>query len=159
MRFEICRIRPDFVERARTAGLDDQGQQVKRLVAAGGEPCRDVFRRARPGEELILASYCPFERAGPYREFGPVFILANEAGDKRDSTALPVGAAPGSPPYLRETFVLRAYNEAEEIARATIVTPGSADREIAEMFSAERVSFIHARFPTYGCYALRIDRA
>jgi len=158
MRLEIAEIRAEFVERARAAGLDDQGQEVQRLVAVGGEPCRDVFRRARPGEQLILASYCPFTRTGPYREYGPVFLLADKTEERIDLTTLPVSAAAGSVPYLREQFVLRAYNELEEIAAARLASPETAELVISEMFSGDQVSFIHARFPTYGCYALRINR-
>src|SRR5258706_13487368 len=66
----LIRPLPDsFLDRVRQQRLDDLGQPVRRLTAKGGEPCRDILRRARPGEEIILASYCPFEAAGPFREF------------------------------------------------------------------------------------------
>lgn len=159
MQFEITKIRRDFITKARAEGLDDQGQRVKRLVAAGGEPCRDVLRRARPGEPLILASYCPFQTTGPYREYGPVFILAEETGEEADGARLPVSGVNSDDPYLREQFVLRAYNADEEIAEARMVTAATAESAISEMLSADDTAFIHARFPTYGCYALRIDRA
>src|SRR6476469_8207130 len=107
MRFEITNIRSAFLSKARAEGLDDQGHPVKRLVAAGGEPCRDVLRRARPGEQLILASYCPFEGNGPFREYGPVFILADESGEDVDLANLPTIDADQADPYLRDQFVLR----------------------------------------------------
>lgn len=158
MRFEITKIRQDFITKARAEGLDDQGQRVKRLVAEGGEPCRDVFRRARPGEALILASYCPFESAGPYREYGPVFILAQESNEEFSSSKLPLAGVNGTEPYLREQFVLRAYNAAEEIVGAEMVNSANAEQTIERMLSAKETAFIHARFPTYGCYSLRIER-
>jgi hypothetical protein len=142
----------------RLEGLDDQRQMVKLLTANGGEPCRDVLRRARPGEELILASYCPFERSGPYREFGPVFILANDSDEEACLTRLPLSGTNGAESYLRDSFVLRAYNAAEEIVDARLVSPKTAEQTIEEMFAAEGTAFIHARFPTYGCFAMRIDR-
>ena len=159
MQLVVATIRPEFLRNARKDGLDDQRQQVKRLSAKGGEPCRDVLRRARPGEDLILASYCPFEREGPFREFGPVFILANETKEDLCLTRLPLTGVEGAEPYLQERFVLRAYNAAEEIVGAQLVDSEAAERMLEEMFSAEKTAFIHARFPTYGCYALRIDRA
>lgn len=64
MKIAIRPIKEDFLLKVREASLDDQNQKVVRLTAAGGEPCRDVLRRAKPGEELILASYCPFTVAG-----------------------------------------------------------------------------------------------
>jgi hypothetical protein len=158
MQIEIIPIRSDFLRDARLEGLDDQRQKVKKLTAKGGEPCRDVLRRALPGEELILASYCPFERGGPYREFGPVFILATDGNEEPCLTALPLAGANGAESYLRDSFVLRAYNAAEEIVDARLVSPETVEQTIEELFAAEETAFIHARFPTYGCYGLRVDR-
>jgi hypothetical protein len=58
---------------------------------------------------------------------------------------------------LRSEF-LRAYNAAEEIIDARLVSPETAPEIIEEMFAAEKTAFIHAPFPTYGCYALWINR-
>src|SRR5437763_9830750 len=97
-----------FLSRARSEGLDDQGQPVKHVTAEGGEPCRDVLRRARPGERLILASFTPFSKPGPYKEYGPIFVLADDADGDASRDALPLDG------YLRERFVVRAYSNAEE---------------------------------------------
>jgi len=56
-----------FLQSVRTEGIDDLGQPAKHVVATGGEPCRDVLRRAAPGEPLILASFSPFSKPGPYK--------------------------------------------------------------------------------------------
>ena len=69
-----------FLNRVRMEGRDALDQPVRRLSAKGGEPCRDALRRAEPGEEVILASFSPFTVAGPYREFGPIFVFASEVG-------------------------------------------------------------------------------
>jgi hypothetical protein len=144
----------DFVQRARR-GTDDQGQPVKRVIAEGGEPCRDVLRRARAGEELILASYTPFTVAGPYKEFGPVFLLANETNEEIRRDALPLSE---DGPYLREQFVIRAYSSAEEIVDAKLTNPAAATDIVRRFFDSPDVAFLHVRFPTYGCFACRIDR-
>ena len=69
MKIQIAPLPEEFLTRVRTQGIDDLGQPVKRLVSVeGGEPCRDVLRRALPGEELILASFSPFGQVGPYHE-------------------------------------------------------------------------------------------
>ena len=83
----IAAIPTRFLQRVRTEGLDDQGQAVKRVIAQGGEPCRDVLRRATAGEELILASFTPFSKPGPYKEYGPIFVLAQSADEavRRDA--------------------------------------------------------------------------
>ena len=118
MNINIAPLPADFLHRVRTLGIDDQGQPVKRLIAEGGEPCRDVLRRANPGEELILASFSPFAKSGPYKEFGPVFVLANESDESIDRTLLPIPIG-----YLRERFVLRAYSGEESIVDAAMLSP------------------------------------
>ena len=123
------------------------------MRAEGGEPCRDVLRRAEPGEELILASFSPFAKSGPYKEFGP-FLLANESAETIDRNTLPIEHG-----YLRERFVLRAYSHEESIVGAEMLTPDDAGNALEKLLASPGVAFVHARFPTYGCFALRIDRA
>jgi Protein of unknown function (DUF1203) len=112
-----------------------------------------VLRRARAGEELILASFSPFGQEGPYREFGPVFILADASEENVPREALPMTQG-----YLRERFVLRAYSPREEILDAAMVMPAEAEGTLASFFANPEVAFVHARFPLYGCFACRIDR-
>lgn len=153
--YKITPIGARFVRRARIDGLDDQMQTVERSIAKGGEPCRDVLRRALPGEEIILASYCPFERASPYREYGPVFILATESLALTDSSYLPIT---GDPAYFHSPFVLRAYSQEERIVDAAITAPDTAHQILQKFFQRDEVAFVLARFAAYGCYACRLDR-
>ncbi len=151
----IMPLRADFLVKARRIGVDDLGQPVEHLVAKGGEPCRDAFRRAEAGEALILASYCPFQHAGPYREYGPVFILAEADAHCANPVSLPVD---GPSPYLGSGFVLRAYSEEERIVDAVLCAPHESADHLRRLFDNEGTAFILARFPAYGCYALRIER-
>lgn len=153
MQINIAPVPAEFLDRARIEGIDALGQPVRRLTAEGGEPCRDVLRRAEAGEELILASFSPFHEVGPYREFGPVFILANASREEAPRETLPVAQG-----YLRERFVLRAYSAAEEILDAAMVTPVDAEETLEGFLARPDVAFVHARFPVYGCFACRIDR-
>lgn len=155
MDFRILPIRPDFLDLVRNQGVDDQGQPVKRLIAEGGEPCRDVLRRARPGEALILASYCPFSEAGPYREYGPVFVLAQPSDEEVVRDQLPT-AEPQH--YLRKPFVLRAYSHEQSIFDAEFVEPETADEVLQRFLALPEVAFVDARFPAYGCFSCRIQR-
>ena len=155
LRAAIAPIRPSFLDRARHEGLDDLGQPVKRVRASGGEPCRDVLRRAEAGEELLLASYSPFTKPGPYKEYGPIFILAQDAHETPDRDELAIGSAHD---YLRERFVIRAYSHDEEILDAELVDAIDADATAARFFANPNVAFLHVRFPTYGCFACRLDR-
>ena len=158
MKIVIRPIRKDFLLKVREADLDDQNQKVVRVIAGGGEPCRDVLRRAMPGEELILASYCPFTAAGPYKEYGAVYVLASPSTEIVDYQSLPLPQ--GSPTdYLREQpFVLRAYTKAENIVAAELLEPSSAQAVLSEMFENSQVEFVLARYAAYGCYSFRIER-
>jgi hypothetical protein len=150
MNIAIAPIPADFLARVREQGLDDLGQPVKRVVAEGGEPCRDVLRRARAGERLILASFSPFRKPGPYHEYGPIFVLAEESGE---ATHDPLDG------YLREQFVIRAYSHAEEIVDAALIGKAEVEATVGRFLGRAETAFLHARFPVYGCFALRIDRA
>jgi hypothetical protein len=159
MKIRISPLPNAFLEAARTLGVDALGQPVERVVAEGGEPCRDVLRRARPGEELLLASHSPFSVAGPFREFGPIYILARPSSEPVAFDRLPVEPpAAGGAPYLRDHFVLRAYSAGERISDAAMVGPADAGDTMARFFGDPDVAFVHARFPLYGCFACRIER-
>lgn len=153
--YKILPVRDDFLARARSEGIDDLGQPVERMLATGGEPCRDSFRRAEAGEALILASYCPFQHAGPYREYGPVFILAQGDASVTPPARLPLD---GVQPYLGSSFALRAYSRSERIVGAVLSTPREAAEHLQRLFEDSGTDFVLARFAAYGCYALRIER-
>jgi hypothetical protein len=152
----IAAIPQEFLDRVRGKGIDDLGQPVQRLIAEGGEPCRDALRRAHAGEELILASFSPFTKAGPYREFGPIFVLAKPVEDEVRRDRLPTE---GEQRFLRDQFAIRAYSDAEEIVDAALVPASDAADTIERLLASGNTAFLHARFPAYGCFALRIDRA
>src|SRR5882762_6103055 len=132
----------------RSEGIDDLGQPVKRLVAEGGEPCRDVLRRAKAGEELILASFTPFSKPGPYKEYGPIFVLADDTGEATRRERLPPAGSEHD--YLREQFVIRAYSDAEEILDAEMVKAPDIGTTVGRFFDRADTAFLHVRFPTYG---------
>lgn len=151
----VAPIPAEFLRRVRTEGRDDLGQQVKRVRAEGGEPCRDVLRRAVEGEELILASFSPFEKPGPYKEYGPIFVLANESSEPVSRDAVQTGSERD---YLRGQFAIRAYSSDEEIIDAALVGAAEAQGIVEELFARPDTAFLHVRFPSYGCFACRLDR-
>lgn len=152
--YKITPVKSTFLQRARELGRDDQNQTVERLIAVGGEPCRDSLQRARAGEELILASYCPFELAGPYKEYGPIFIRAHE-----DDQVLPqLLSMLVEQQYLGRQFVLRAYSEQERIVDACLTVPQQCEADLKALLIRPEVKFVLVRFPAYGCYACRVER-
>jgi hypothetical protein len=156
LRAHVAPLPADFLTRVRTEGFDDLGQSVQYRTAKGGEPCRDVLRRARPGEKLILASHSPFTKTGPFKEYGPIYVLADESDEpvRRDSVQ-----AGSETDYLRAQFVIRAYSRDEEIVDAALVEAKSAQSVVERFFGRSDVAFLHVRFPTYGCFACRLTPA
>jgi len=162
MHYKITPIRRDFLIKVREVGIDDQNQAVVYIIAEGGEPCRDVLRRAKAGEELILASYCPFTKMGPYKEYGAVFVLKNESNETVNYSTFSLAThSEGSDyfgDYLSDSFVVRAYDNEESIYDARLVSSLNVQQTISEFFAQSQVKFIMARYAAYGCYALRLDR-
>jgi hypothetical protein len=155
IRAKVAPIPAPYLERLRSEGVDALDQPVKRVVAAGGEPCRDVLRRAKAGEELLLASFSPFEKQGPYREYGPIFVLAHDSGETVERSSIVSG---GDHDYLRSQFAIRAYSKDEEIVDATLVDTTNAQTVVDHFFDRAETAFLHVRFPSYGCFAARLDR-
>ena len=106
---------------------------------------------------MILASYWPFTKPGPYKEYGAIYILANQSDEIVLYEKLPLSGNKDSA-YLGVSFVLRAYKRNEFIFDAHIVTPESADAAIRKLFAYDEVDFIIARYTAYGCYSFRLDR-
>ena len=102
----------------------------------------------------MTARYIGVAKSGPYKEFGPVFLLANDTGETIDRHSIPIPTG-----YLRDRFVLRAYSREESILDAELLTPDDFDATLEKFLASPDVAFVHARFPVYGCFALRIDRA
>ena len=156
--YTIVPIHAAFLENTRQRDLDDLAQPVEHHVASGGEPCRDVLRRASPGEHILLASYSPFALASPYKEFGPIFVMAH--ADAQQPKAMPTSLADlAQRGYLGEQFVLRAYSSAERIVDGVVVTRAQAEDTLQAMLRRDDVQFVLVRFAGYGCYACRVERA
>lgn len=154
----IQMLSSSYLNQVRRNSVDDLGQAVERIIAQGGEPCRDVLRRARAGEELILASYCPFTVASPYKEYGPIFVLANASDEEVASDHISCSAHIDDRTYLQAQFVLRAYSVQERIVDACVSSPEKAEGDLERFFSRTEVAFVLVRFAAYGCYAARINR-
>lgn len=154
MTYQITPLPQRYLEQLRRTGLDDLQQPVEPLIAQGGEPLRDVLRRARAGERILLASYSPFERVGAFREYGPVYVLAEDAAEAPHA---PLGEAASD--YFASSLTLRGYSKREHILDAKLLALGDAPQTIAALFADPEIAFVHARFAAYGCFACRIDRA
>lgn len=156
MAWQLHTLDPRFLSRARQQGLDDLEQPVCRLSAAGGEPLRDGLRRARAGETILLASYSPFALAGPYKEYGPVFLCASASTQPLP----PIGSVLASGhDYLGEHMALRAYDAGQTLLDAVIVPRAVLAAQLAAWGDRPEVQTLMLRFAAYGCYALQLQRS
>lgn len=151
--YQVEAISADFLHRVRTQGVDDLGQAVEYLEAAGGEPCRDALRVARPGERLILASYSPFTKTGPYREFGPVFVLANQQAEAVHLHSIPIDSELA---YFRNPVALRGYCADERIVSARLSPVAEIEKHMLDMLHSAAIKSVHIRFGAYGCFACKV---
>jgi hypothetical protein len=159
MNFSIQTIPQDFLDRVRNRGIDDLSQPVRRFVSVNGdEPCRDVLRMARPGEEVILASFSPFTAIGPYREYGPVFILGNPTDEAVVRNQLPRSRQQPDG-YVGTHLAIRAYAPSGDIADSAVVESSDAEAQIQAFLANPAIDFVDARFAGHGCFAFRIKRA
>ena len=156
MKYQIIPIKSEFLDKVRVEGLDDQNQAVEIITASGGEPCRDVFRRAKAGEKLILASYCPFNVSGPYKEYGPIFVLANASNEATQDLTLS-NLNDDKVGYFSGPFVLKAYSKDERILDAKLTCLEEAEADLVDYLSHERVAFVIARYAAFGCFSLRAE--
>ena len=107
--FQCIPIPTETAERFRHTGRDDNGNEVRRIVATpgGGFPCRHCLRPAEPGEAVLLGSYNLPRPRGIYWTPSPIFL--HEANCPR-AEALNEMA-----PIVRGSLVsVRAYDAADQ---------------------------------------------
>jgi Protein of unknown function (DUF1203) len=157
MQYHIKALPDGFTERIRATLRDDAGNELSIWTSdSHGNPCRSCLRRTKPGERLILCAYTPFDGAGPYVERGPIFIHAEPCERYERAAGFPAD-------FQGRPITLRAYGStprgALSIVEAFVAEPGSADATLNDLFADERVEFVHARNPAWGCYDFCVERA
>lgn len=150
--FRFAPLPAAFVDRVRLTRRDDFSRPVEITVATGGEPLRDQFRRAAPGERLMLCSYQAVPLPSRFAEIGPIFISADlPAAEPPAPGALPAG-------YFPRPFALRAYDASDAILDSAITEPAAAPDLIGAWLARPGVAYLHARFAGHGCFAGRFER-
>jgi hypothetical protein len=137
----------------RTAMRDGFGNSLSPLISDGSGPCRHCLRYAGSGERLLLLSYRPFTKAGPYQEVGPVFVHADSCERFPSDGGFPAD-------FSARPLVLRPYDANDNIQDSQIFADaGGAERTALTLLENPAVAYVHARSRTRGCYMFRIERA
>jgi hypothetical protein len=150
--FRISPLSHDFTSRIRREMKDDFGHALSVRRDSSRHQCRACLNLTEPEEGFILLSYSPFKSDQPYAEVGPIFIHEKECRRYSQTHEYPAE-------FPREAVVLRAYNERDEIEDAGFVGNRPVEQAIARLLENPRVSYLHARNSTYGCFIFRIDRS
>lgn len=139
--------------RARSAMLDDFGNTLSPLISDGTGPCRHCLRYAKSGDRLLLFSYKPFAKPGPYQEVGPVFVHAGGCERYAADSGFPAD-------FSQRPLVLRPYDADDNVQDSQVFADaGGAERAAGALLENPEVAYVHARSRTRGCYLFRIERA
>jgi hypothetical protein len=139
--------------RVRSTMRDGFGNSLSPLISDGSGPCRHCLRYAGSGERLLLLSYKPFAKPGPYQEVGPVFVHADGCERYPSDGGFPAD-------FIQRPLVLRPYDADDNIQDSQVFAdPGSAERAAQALLENPSVAYVHARSRKNGCYMFRIERA
>lgn len=137
--------------------LDETALEARRVVRVRasddtGYPERIELRNARRGESLLLLNYTHQPADTPFRSSHAIFI--------REGATVAYDAFDEIPEPLRvRTISLRGFDSKHYIADARVVHGDQLADAIEQLFGLDKVSYLHAHYAGYGCYAARVDRA
>ncbi len=152
MTFRVRAIPAEHLDRIRTAGRDELGNELHPWPAAGGEQLRCCLRDAGPTEPVLLIGYRPSDLGGPYAETGPVFVHAGPCPGYPAPWAYPAG-------FRTRDQIFRAYGPDGRIVDAEVVAGADAEAAIERLLARPEVDRIDCRNVAYGCYTFRVERA
>ncbi|MGO1119883.1 DUF1203 domain-containing protein [Rhodovibrionaceae bacterium A322] len=139
-----------------SGGADAYGAEPEVHVSDGeGLPCRHCQQDIAAGENYLILAHKPFPEDQPYAETGPIFLHAKACSQHPESAQIPEMF------LRRESYLIKGYGADDRIVYGTgqIVPSERLDQAAAEIFSAEKVAYIHVRSALNNCYTCRIDRA
>jgi hypothetical protein len=136
------------------AGLSDtelRAQNIVRMPAQPGSPCRVTLRDVEAGSSALLLHYIHHNVESPYRSSGPIFVSQGEHEAAHFENFIPSemrGRLYSARSYDSEGFMLDGQ-----------AAPGTELEDLLdEMLSAERVAFLHLHHARRGCFACRAER-
>ena len=155
-KFQCIPVAKETVDRFRRTGLDDQGNQIRRVVAtsSGSFPCRHCLQLAKSGEAMLLGSYNLPQPIGIYWTPSPIFLHEKEClcGEIVNDVA----------PIVRANSLVsvRAY-DADHLCLYDLghVCPGDVvDGPLARALSDPRTEFVNLHTARPGCLLSLVRR-
>ncbi len=155
MRFHITGLSPEpFLP---LYGLTDAALKAQGVVRchvdeSPGYPERIELRDAAVGENLLLLNHTYQPANSPYHGRHAIFIREGAREAARFTNEVPEV-------MRRRTLSLRAFNADHFIVTADLVAGAEADGAIDRLLATPGVTYLHAHYAKYGCFAARIDPA
>ncbi len=139
-----------------SSGVDHGGNPIESFIdTRGGWPLRCCLTPSRPGDQLAIIAWSPFDWRGPYRETGPVVVHTGDG-------CTPVGDLTHLPAALDSApMTLRPYRHDRTIAYEHVrhVSAGhSLTAEVRDLLDVDDVALVHGRNVTGGCFAFAAHR-
>ena len=154
--FRCIPVPTETAARFRGAGLDDNGNEIRRVIVADatGAPCRHCLQFGRPGETMLLGSYNLPRPRGIYWTPSPIFLHAEECQ---------LFSAPNvvAPIICKGTLVsVRAYDTSDQCLYDLGWVCAGADVEepLHRALADERASFVNVHTARPGCLLSRVER-
>jgi hypothetical protein len=133
--------------------LREQGIVPVTADACPGYPCRVSLDFAPVGERLLLMNYQHHDTQSPFASNYAIYIR-----DGAQSLDLEPGELP--PVFQRRSpIAVRAFDKAGMLKSAEIVEGPEAGGVFNRLLDNEGISYLHAHYAAYGCFAAQVVRA
>jgi len=138
-------------------GMPDEalmGQGIVPVVADAcpGYPCRVSLDFAPVGARLLLMNYEHHATQSPFASRYAIYVR-----DGAESLDLEPGDLP--PVFQRRSpIAVRAFDTAGMLRSAEIVDGPDAGEVFNRLLDSEAVSYLHAHYAAYGCFAAKVVR-
>jgi hypothetical protein len=155
-RFRCIAIPTEAAERFRRTGLDDNGNQLRRMEANGaGFPCRHCLQLGKAGEFMLLGSYNLTRPRGIYWTPSPIFVHADSCPAYTDADAIA--------PTIRANGLVsvRAYDAADQVIYdlGHVCAGADIDMPLDHALGDDRTQFVNVHTARPGCLLCRVERA
>lgn len=155
-RFACIPMPTETAERFRRTGVDDNGNQLRRMVATedGSFPCRHCLRLARPGEAVLLGSYNLPRPRGIYWTPSPIFVHETDCpqADALNEIAEIIRRNP--------LVSVRAYDLNDQCLYdlGHVCAGDDVDIPLARALSDPRTKFVNVHTARPGCLLSQVKR-
>jgi Protein of unknown function (DUF1203) len=125
---------------------------VKMIVdKTPGFPCRVSLQDATIGEEVLLLPFQHHKTTSAYQSTGPIFVRKNAIEATLGLNEIPTM-------LLHRLLSLRCYNKEGIMINATVVEGEVLSETLQELFTDNKIAYVHIHNAKPGCYNCLAER-